>query len=121
MINYGTQAPEDQAFKLLALDKFCMGSWTDNLLLVHSNDDNFSLLFFICFSNYMVKFWIFLALCFVIVSEFFSICSLWVFLCVLYFQSCHSIGIDYTLKEGKFSTEEEFQNNGISGYNVQKG
>lgn len=43
------------------------------------------------------------------------------FLCALYFQSCHSIGIDYTLKEGKLNIEEfEFQNNGTSRYNVKK-
>lgn len=80
VINAGSQVPEDQAFKLLALDKPCMWSWTENLFQIYSNDDNFSLLVFISSSNYMTFF-------FVVVSEVFSIClSMGVSVCTLFPQ-----------------------------------
>ena len=52
-------------------------------------------------------------------QSIFQYASIWVFLYELCFHSCHSIGIEYTLKEGKPNTEV-FQNNGISEYNVKK-
>lgn len=67
----------------------------------------------------MAKFWTFHAICFFVVSELFSIClNMSVSMGTLFPEL--SMGIDYTLKEGKFSIEEEFQNNRISGYNVKK-